>query len=114
MRPVLEVKALHCAAIDPTYGSSGAIGLDLYASAEEFITPGEVTKVSTGIAVAIPEGYYGRIAPRSGLAGSSRRSCGRLWAARSLRVVVVSSSRYKPADWQPTASAPPLRMAAKR
>ena len=52
----------------PTYGSEGAIGLDLYASEDVVVWHNTVTPVGTGIAVAVPPGYYGRIAPRSGLA----------------------------------------------
>ena len=55
-------------AIAPTSGSAGASGYDLYAN--EYVTIGETefTPVNTGVSVAIPPGYYGRIAPRSGLA----------------------------------------------
>ena len=55
-------------AIAPTRGSAGAAGYDLYAN--EDVTIGETgfTPVNTGVSVSIPPGYYGRIAPRSGLA----------------------------------------------
>jgi len=52
----------------PTYGSESAAGMDLYASEGAMIPPGKHGVVKTGIAVAIPTGYYGRVAPRSGLA----------------------------------------------
>ena len=55
-------------AIAPTRGSAGAAGYDLYANEDVVITDSEFTPVSTGVSVAIPPGYYGRIAPRSGLA----------------------------------------------
>ena len=55
-------------AIAPTRGSAGAAGYDLYANEDVTIGEGEFTPVSTGVTVAIPPGYYGRIAPRSGLA----------------------------------------------
>ena len=55
-------------AIAPTRGSAGAAGYDLYANEDVVITDSEFTPVSTGVTVAIPPGYYGRIAPRSGLA----------------------------------------------
>jgi dUTP pyrophosphatase len=42
--------------------------LDIYAIEELTIRPGERVLARTGLAVAIPEGYYGRLAPRSGLA----------------------------------------------
>ncbi|CAB03175.1 dUTP diphosphatase [Caenorhabditis elegans] len=52
----------------PTYGSAEAAGADLY-SAEDVTVParGKLC-VSTGIQMALPIGYYGRVAPRSGLA----------------------------------------------
>lgn len=43
-------------------------GYDLFAIEASVIPPGERRLVRTGIAMAIPQGYYGRIAPRSGLA----------------------------------------------
>lgn len=64
-----EVKKLSHTATIPSYGSDYAIGLDLYADIPETILlySGERIVVSTGIACAIPLGYYGRVAPRSGL-----------------------------------------------
>jgi dUTP diphosphatase len=69
----LRVKRLTPTAKLPTRGSAQAIGLDLYADVTDRsgvieIRPGYRKLVSTGIAVAIPPGYYGRVAPRSGLA----------------------------------------------
>lgn len=64
----LLVKRLHPAAVVPTYGSDGAIGLDLTAVQAYVLEHGEVAAIGTGLAFAIPPGYYGRIAPRSGLA----------------------------------------------
>lgn len=55
-------------AILPTRGSEMAAGLDLY-SAQDAVIPARGRQgITTGLAAAIPEGYYGRIAPRSGLA----------------------------------------------
>ncbi|HEV7796906.1 MAG TPA: dUTP diphosphatase [Pyrinomonadaceae bacterium] len=65
---LLTFKRLDSKAILPTRGSSLAAGLDLYACEDLTIQPGERVVASTGLAVAIPEGYYGRVAPRSGLA----------------------------------------------
>ena len=48
--------------------TEGAAGYDL-ASVEETVVPAKgKTIVKTGISIATPEGCYGRIAPRSGLA----------------------------------------------
>ena len=55
-------------AIAPTRGSAGAAGYDLYTNEDVTIGETEFTPVNTGVSVAIPPGYYGRIAPWSGLA----------------------------------------------
>lgn len=61
-------KKLNGKAVLPTRGSAHAAGLDLY-STEDVVIPARSRKgIPTGVAVSIPEGYYGRIAPRSGLA----------------------------------------------
>lgn len=65
---VLAFKRLDPRALLPTRGSSLAAGLDIYAIEDLTIQPGERALALTGLAVAIPEGYYGRLAPRSGLA----------------------------------------------
>jgi len=54
----------------PTYETPGAAGMDLRAAVVEdlILSPGEICRVPTGIAVAIPDGYEGQIRPRSGLA----------------------------------------------
>lgn len=64
----LYVKRLTPEATLPTFGSDLAIGLDLYASENCILYPGERSAIRTGIAIAVPVGYYGRVAPRSGLA----------------------------------------------
>ena len=43
-------------------------GMDLHARIDAVIAPGEWAMIPTGIAVAIPEGHAGLVAPRSGLA----------------------------------------------
>lgn len=54
----------------PTKARYGDAGYDLYNAQEDpiYLRPGERRVFTTGIAVAIPHGYYGRIADRSGLA----------------------------------------------
>lgn len=64
----LKFLRLHPAAKLPTRGSLYSAGLDLY-SVESYLIPAHGrTGVRTGLAVAIPHGFYGRVAPRSGLA----------------------------------------------
>jgi dUTP pyrophosphatase len=68
MTAELSFRRLGEAATPPTRAHEGDAGLDLYASEEALIRPGERASVGTGIAVAVPEGHVGLVAPRSGLA----------------------------------------------
>ncbi|HEV2800074.1 MAG TPA: dUTP diphosphatase [Pyrinomonadaceae bacterium] len=66
---MLKFLRLHPAARLPARGSEGAAGLDLFSVEEVTLeAQGGRAAVRTGLAVAIPSGFYGRIAPRSGLA----------------------------------------------
>src|SRR5918997_6334833 len=64
----LHFKRLHPGARLPRRGSARAAGLDLHAVERVTIEPGGRAAVRTGMAVAVPRGFYGRVAPRSGLA----------------------------------------------
>ena len=65
---MLQVKRLHDKAILPKRGTLLAAGYDL-SSCEETVVPAKGRKlVKTGLAIAVPSGNYGRVAPRSGLA----------------------------------------------
>jgi dUTP pyrophosphatase len=64
----LPVKRLHAGATLPTRAYDGDAGLDLSACERVELGPGERAVVSTGLAVAIPEGHAGLVLPRSGLA----------------------------------------------
>lgn len=64
----LRFKKLDANAVLPTRGSSAAAGLDLYSIEAVSLRPNQRSLVRTGLAVEIPEGCYGRLAPRSGLA----------------------------------------------
>lgn len=55
-------------AIQPSHGSQWAAGYDLYSCGSFIIEPHTTLKIGTGIAVEIPEGYFGAIFARSGLA----------------------------------------------
>ena len=68
MSDSLRFKRLHPDARLPARGSAHAAGLDLSALEEVTIPPGGRAAVRTGLAVAVPAGFYGRVAPRSGLA----------------------------------------------
>ena len=45
-----------------------SIGLDLYSPTSVLVPAHDKVLINTGIAFQIPMGYYGQIAPRSGLA----------------------------------------------
>jgi len=65
--PLLVQKLAPTATI-PTRGSAFAAGYDIYASAPITIKAKNKALVSTSLAIAVPPGTYGRVAPRSGLA----------------------------------------------
>lgn len=52
----------------PKHQQEGDAGVDLHAREDIKIEAGEWKLVPTGVAMAVPEGYVGLIAPRSGLA----------------------------------------------
>lgn len=64
----MKVKPLSPRAQIPARKSDQAAGYDIFSSEKCFVDPGNRKLVSTDISLAIPEGYYGRVAPRSGLA----------------------------------------------
>ena len=64
----MNIKKLTENAQIPSKGSDRAAGYDLYAIETHTLQPGERKVFKTGISLAIPEGLYGRVAPRSGLA----------------------------------------------
>lgn len=66
--PPLLVQKLGPDATTPTRGSAFAAGYDLYASTPTTVKAKNKALVSTSLAIAVPLGTYGRVAPRSGLA----------------------------------------------
>ena len=73
----------------PTRGSAHAAGYDLYACLEHAveIAPGGSAKIGTGLAVAVPDGYFGAIFARSGLAAKE--------GLRPANCVGVADSDYR-------------------
>ena len=51
----------------PTRSTEGAIGYDLYTPFSFTLYPREIKLVYTDIAIKVPLGHYGRVAPKSGL-----------------------------------------------
>jgi dUTP pyrophosphatase len=68
MHERIHFKRLHPEARLPSRGSAGAAGLDLHAVERVTLPAGGRAAVRTGLAVSVPAGFYGRVAPRSGLA----------------------------------------------
>ena len=66
----INIKLINENAKVPTRGSAQAAGYDLYAGVDHEIeiAPHDTVKVDTGIAIEIPNGYFGAIYARSGLA----------------------------------------------
>jgi dUTP pyrophosphatase len=77
MRPRVQIKKLRADAVVPRYMTSAAAGLDLCAAIDAPITiaPRQRMALSTGLAMAIADGFEGQIRPRSGLARDHGITC---------------------------------------
>lgn len=66
----INIKKLNPDAVVPTRGSEYSAGYDLYACIEQkvFIEPHKTVKIGTGLSMELPNGYYGEICARSGIA----------------------------------------------
>lgn len=64
----VSIKRLDPSVELPAYAYQGDAGLDLRANESVRLKPFERAMVSTGLAIAIPDGYAGFVQPRSGLA----------------------------------------------
>ncbi|XP_044746397.1 probable deoxyuridine 5'-triphosphate nucleotidohydrolase [Coccinella septempunctata] len=65
---VLKFSKILPEAATPVKGSKKAAGFDLKSAVECVVPPRGKALVDTGLVIQLPEGCYGRIAPRSGLA----------------------------------------------
>lgn len=63
----LKIKRVQPEAKLPAYAHRGDAGFDLFACVDHDLAPGEVKAVSTGIQMAIPEGYVGLVWDKSGI-----------------------------------------------
>ena len=64
----LRIQQHEPTALVPIRATEGSAGYDLFASNDVVIKAGDQALVPTGVALDIPEGHYGQIKPRSGLA----------------------------------------------
>ena len=63
----IDIKILDDEAIVPTKQHDSDSGFDLYSIQEYTMKPGEIYKIHTGLAIAIPLGFAGLVLPRSGI-----------------------------------------------
>jgi len=64
----IPIQKMHENFIQPDYAHEGDAGMDLHNTEAFTLLPGEYKKIQCGFSIAIPSGYFGAIAPRSGLA----------------------------------------------
>jgi len=64
----IQIKRLKPHAKLFSYAHKGDAGADVYSAEEYLLIPGQRRTISTGIAVAIPEGYVGLVWGKSGIA----------------------------------------------
>ena len=67
MYPNVPFRRVNPDAPTPTYAHEGDAGMDLCATEDVTLLPGEWQKVGSGIACAIPKGFVGLVVPRSGM-----------------------------------------------
>lgn len=64
----IQIKLLNDKALMPTRGTEHSAGFDLYAPERVDIPAGASYLVGTGLAMAVPNGWFGQINPRSSMA----------------------------------------------
>lgn len=72
----MKIKLLNENAKLPTRHNETDAGLDLYSAEEVFIPVGENLVISTGIAISLPKGTFGKIEDRSSLASKGLKTAG--------------------------------------
>ena len=63
----VKIKKIVEHAVLPKQATAGSIGYDLWSSQDATLKPNSTEWIHTGIAMEIPKGLYGRVAPRSSL-----------------------------------------------
>ncbi len=87
---LLKVYRLSDKATIPDRKSTSAAGYDLYSTGDYILPPNSHVLIPLDICVAIPYGYYGRIAPRSSLASQFTTIGGVLL----IQIIVVTSKFF--------------------
>ncbi|MES2136623.1 MAG: dUTP diphosphatase [Pseudomonadota bacterium] len=70
---IVQFRKILPTAILPRYAHAGDAGMDVFAYYSETIEPGETIRMTTGLEIALPEGYFGSARERSGLAAMGIR-----------------------------------------
>lgn len=67
MQENVYITMMNTNAIMPSYAHANDAGMDIFASEDIYVMPGQSVLVPTGLKMAIPDGYEMQIRPRSGL-----------------------------------------------
>ena len=106
----INIKKLTTTAKIPTRGSEYAAGYDLYAdiNKELVIEPHETAKIGTGLSIEIPDGYFGAVFARSGLAAKQAlrpANCGvRIIPVIPCFLAILSISTDSSSDFEPSST----------
>jgi dUTP pyrophosphatase len=96
----INIKLLSSNSKIPTKARDDDAGYDLYSIDEYIIKPMERTLVKTGISLEIPNGYYGHISDRSGMALKKGAHCLGKVVDPSFRgeigVIILNTDMYEP------------------
>ena len=96
----INIKLLSSNSKIPTKARDDDAGYDLYSIDEYIIKPMERTLVKTGISLEIPNGYYGHISDRSGMALKKGAHCLGKVVDPSFRgeigVIILHTDMYEP------------------
>ncbi|MBI2605665.1 MAG: dUTP diphosphatase [Deltaproteobacteria bacterium] len=76
MNSILEIKRLRSDATPPGRSHAGDAGLDLFSVTDCRLSSREPVRVSTGIAMAVPQGFVGLICDRSSMGAKGIRTLG--------------------------------------
>ena len=95
----IKIKKLRENATIPTRGSASAAGYDLYACLDAPVTvaPHATAMIGTGLSLAVPEGYFGAVFARRGLASKKG-----LEMTSGFRALIISTYRFSalgPVPW---------------